>query len=174
MRKAISVAALFFMLFQPAGYLFIFKIQQCVFREEIKQQIKAGVPEEDLVLLKIARTLEAKPDPAFRRIHEGEFRYNGEMYDIIRRETHGDTTWYYCLSDEKETQLFANLDDLVKRQNTEQQQQLARLLHLIGSLFFDSRDEVHLVYSAEEIELPNYLFSLKTWADTPPTPPPEA
>jgi len=177
MCNAISILLLFVMLFQATGWLFIFEIQQCEIRREIKQQIKAGVPEQDLVLLKISRNLEEKSNSIFQRIHEREFRYEGNMYDIIRREAHGDTTWYYCLSDEKETQLFANLDELVKRdmnQNPERQQQIGKLFHLLGSLFFNSRDNDLFVYAGEEIESTDFLFRLKTWIGTPLTPPPEA
>ena len=164
------------MLLQAAGCLFIFKIRQYEIRREIKQRIKAGAPDQELSLIKIPKTLEEKPHPAFRRIDEGEFRYDGNMYDVVRQEAHGDTTWYYCLSDEKETQLFANLDDLVKREmsrDTEQKQRLVRLLDWLGSLFFDHRREVAFAFSAEEIELTHGAFGLKTWIGTPLTPPPE-
>jgi hypothetical protein len=99
------------------------------------------------------------------------------MYDVVRQAPHRDTTWYYCLSDEKESQLFANLDQLVKRdmsQNPERQQQLGKLLHWLGALIFSPSDPKPLVYSAEEVELTGDLFKLKTWIDTPIAPPPEA
>ncbi len=165
---------LLFMLFQAAGHFFVFKILQHEIRQEIKQQIKAGVPEAELILLKI---LEGTPHPAFQRVEEHEFRYDGKMYDIVRQESHGDTVWYYCLADEKETQLFADLDELVKRdmsQNPERQQRVERLLNLFGLFFFSRREEVSLVDAVEEMALNNYCFGLKIWIDTPPTPPPEA
>jgi hypothetical protein len=176
MRNVISILLLVLALFQAAGHLIIFKIQQYEICKEIKRQIKAGVPEEVLVLLKIPRTLEAAPNSIFQRIHEREFRYDDKLYDIVRQETHGDTTWYYCLSDEKETQLFANLDELMKRdmnRNAERRQQIGRLLHLLGSLFFNPHDDAPFIYALEDVESIIYLFNLKTWIDTPPTPPPE-
>ena len=172
MRNAISTALLLLMLFRTAGHLFVFEAQQYKIRQEIKRQIKAGVPKEELVLLKIAEF-----DPAFQSLHAREFRYLGQMYDVVRQEAHGDTTWYYCLSDEQETQLFANLDKSVKRdmsQNPERQQQLGRLLLLLGSLFFPPLGDNSLHYAAEAVELTADLFKLKTWIGAPNTPPPEA
>ncbi len=165
------------MLLQAAGHLVILKIQQYGIRREIKQRITAGAPDQVLALIKIPKTLEEKSRHIFQRIDEGEFRYNGNMYDIVRQEAHGDTTWYYCLSDEKETQLFANLDDLVKRETSRdasQKQRLVRLLDWLGSLFFDHCRDAMFVFSAEEIELACHVFGLKTWIGAPITPPPEA
>jgi len=160
------------MLLQAAGYLFVFKLQQHEIRQEIKQQIKAGVPEGELVLFKLANGARVTWS-----IPEREFRSNGAMYDVARKEIHGDTTWYYCLSDEKETQLFAHLDEAVQRdmnQNPARQQQLERVLQSLGSLYFNHHQDFLFLDSAEEIKFPANGFSLKIWIAPPPTPPPEA
>jgi len=164
------------MFLQPPGYLLIFKIQQYQIRKEIKQRIKAGVPENELVLLKIPRALEEKPNPVFQRIHEREFRYEGKMYDIVRREIHGDTTWYYCVSDEKETVLFANLDELVNRetsQNPQRRQQSEELQRLLNTFFVVQYNRPSLVSSPGEGGLIDYRFVIQTWINTPPVPPPK-
>jgi len=176
MRRAVAISLLFFMLLQAGGYFFVFKLQQHEIRQEIKQQIKAGVPEDELVLFKIPNTSAGKPR-SLQHIHEGEFRYNGVMYDVTRQETHGDTIWYYCLADEKETQLFANLDESVKRdmnQNPARQQKLERILQLFGSLFLSNHQDFPFLDSAEEVKLTADRFGLKIWIGPPPTPPPEA
>lgn len=177
MRSVVATVLLLSMLFQAAGYLFVFKIQQYQIRQEIKQQIKAGVPEAELVLLKIPKTLEEKPHPTFQRIDKREFRYDGKMYDIVRQEGHGDTTWYYCLSDEKETQLFANLDELVEQDMTENPQhrkQIDALLYLLGALYCSHKTEDIFIFSNEQSVATLFFFSLKTWDFLPSTPPPEA
>jgi hypothetical protein len=176
-RSIISILLLLLVLLQSAGYQLIFKIQQHEIRQEIKQQIKAGVPEAELVLLKIPRKLEEKINPVFQRIHEREFRYCGSMYDIVRQETRGDTTWYYCVSDEKETLLFANLDEMARKemnQNPQRREQNEKLQRLLDSWFFSHREDTPFIHSAEEVELPSCSLRLKTWIGTPLTPPPEA
>ena len=177
MRRAVAIALLFLMLFQAAGHLFVFKIQQHEIRQEIKRQIKAGVPEAELVLLKISRTMEDRPNRFFQRIHQLEFPYNGSMYDIVRQESHGDTTWYYCLADEKETQLFANLDELVKQDmagNPQHRKQIDELLRLLGALYCSHKTEGFFIFSNEQKAATFFSFNLKTWDFPPSTPPPEA
>jgi len=93
-------------------------VQLAHVRHEMKQRIKAGVPEEDLVLLKIAKAEEQNSE-VFERIHSREFRYKGEMYDVIRLEEKGNTTYYTCIHDVKESKLFEQLDEMVVKTLTE-------------------------------------------------------
>lgn len=177
LRQLIAIVLLLLLLLQLAGYFFIFAVQRYEIQYALKQQIKAGVPEAELMLLKIPRSLEEKPNPIFQRLHDREFRYSGAMYDIVRRETHGDTTWYYCLSDEKETRLFANLDEFVKRevsQHAKQKARLAKLLNFFGGGFVPAANKFFFASAAEEMVASNYFFKLKTWIGSPLTPPPEA
>jgi len=176
MRNLVAIALFAFTLFQTAGYFFVFKLQKHDIRQEIKQQIRAGVPEDELVLFKIPGTW-TENSRSLQHIHEGEFRYNGVMYDVVRQEMRGDTTWYYCLADEKETRLFANLDEAVKRdmnQNPARQQKLERMLQLFGPLYCSHHQGFLFLESAQEIKLAADGFGLKIWIDPPPTPPPEA
>lgn len=176
-RSLASISLLCFLLLQSAGSLVVFKLQQFRIRHEIKQQIKAGVPEEEFVLLKIPRTLEQNPNATFQRIHSREFRYEGKMYDIARSEAHGDTTWYYCIADVKETQLFANLDALIERDmnhNPRRQEESKNLQRLINTLFLVDTPQLRWNHPEADLESLPYLFQLNIWNPIPSPPPPEA
>lgn len=48
---------------------------------------------------------------------DNEFRLHGRMYDIISTKIHANgTIEYLCIDDEDETRLFANMDNLIKRE----------------------------------------------------------
>lgn len=176
MRHLIAIVLFSFMLLQAVGYLLLFKLQQQEIRQEIKRQIKAGIPEDELVLFKTPKVL-THQTRAFWSIPEREFSANGVMYDVVRQATHGDTIWYYCLSDEKETQLFAHLDEAVKRdmdQNPARQQKLERLLQQFGPLYYSHQQDFPFLESAQKITWGGDGFGLKIWINSPPTPPPEA
>ncbi len=173
MQRVLAILLLFLMLFQTAGHLFVFKIQQHQIRREMKQRIKAGVPEAELVLFKF---LAGNPDLAVQRVEEHEFRYQGKMYDLVREASHGDTTWYHCISDAKETQLFANLEDLVKKElagNPQHRKQIDELLRLSGALYCCHKTEDFFLFPNEQNVAPFMASSLKTWYLPPSTPPPE-
>jgi hypothetical protein len=150
-------------------------MQQYQIRKEIKHRIKDGIPEEDLILLKLPTYLSHRTNSGFQWIHNREFRYQGKMYDVVRRMMYGDTIWYYCLADEKETQLFVHLDELVKQEldkNSERKQQIEKILVLLNSLFFLSFNDSPLIQPEREFDLIHYVFKPKTWIVEPPTPPP--
>jgi len=175
-RSFASISLVCFLLLQSAGSLVIFKLQQFYVRHEIKQKLKTGVPEDELVLLQIPKTLEEHPNESFQRIHSREFRYKGHMYDIVRSEVRGDTTWYYCIADVKETELFANLDEMIERDmnhNPERKKETQNLQRLINTLFLvDSRQPSWTLPEAA-FELLPYQFQLNTWNPIPSSPPPE-
>ena len=176
-HNVISIALLLLILFQSTGYLVIFKVQQQQIRREIKSRIKAGVSEDELVLLKFPTYWREVETFQCQFIKDHEFRYNGTMYDIVRQVTRGDSTWYYCLTDEKETFLFAQLDELVKRDmnnNTERNQQRENLLRLLHTFFCNQPEDPLFISVWEDYKLPRYIFNLNTWYNTPQTPPPQS
>lgn len=80
-------------------------------RSRIEAQIASGKAEDGLVLLRIPRLLEEKPNADFKRFHATEFRYKGIMYDVVRQQVKGDTSWYWCVADWEDTQLQNQWDD---------------------------------------------------------------
>ncbi|WP_147309561.1 hypothetical protein [Marixanthomonas ophiurae] len=76
------------------------------------QQIKAGVADADLTQIRITSENENQ------LIWEDgeEFRYKGIMYDVVKMETvDKETTIYHCLTDTQETNLLAELQDILKK-----------------------------------------------------------
>jgi len=177
MQGFISSFIILLIALQTSGRLLVFKLQQYHIRAQVKQQIKAGVPEDELVLLKIPAALEQGHNRVFQRIHAREFRYHGQMYDIVRQQSRGDTTWYYCVSDEQETLLFARLDELVQQNMTGTQphnSQIEMLLRLLGALYFyDGIQQLEISRDAAAQLAALFQFRVKTWKAHPATPPPE-
>ncbi|MDX1940970.1 MAG: hypothetical protein SFU99_10495 [Saprospiraceae bacterium] len=105
-------------------------------RQEIKSHIKSGVPTYELVQVKISKI---NPPKDFVRIDRREFRLNGGMYDIVNQEEQGDTILYHCILDERETVLYANVEQQIKKEfthNPSRQQQQKELLQKIPKFFF--------------------------------------
>lgn len=118
------------------GEYLVFKSVQFSIRRQIKAQIKASIPEEKLVCIAIAT---AQPPKAFRFVEKEEFRYYGKMYDVVKKEERGDSTYYFCIFDEQETALFATLQEDTRREwrdNPKPQRQQQALLKLIPKFYF--------------------------------------
>jgi len=67
-----------------------------------------------LLMLAIPKVLELEANERFVRIHSREFRFEGQMYDIVRTQAGEDTTWYTVYADHKEDRMLAQRDQANK------------------------------------------------------------
>lgn len=61
--------------------------------------------------------LEGKID--FRWIHSREFKYNGDMYDIVKKEENDKQLIVYCINDTKEKKLEEEFEKKVHKNSTD-------------------------------------------------------
>lgn len=130
------------------GDWLVFSIIRSDIRESIKEKIESSVAKEELVLIKISRT---NPPKDFQFIEEGrEFRYKGEMYDIVQQEVKGDTTYYQCIHDIRETKLYADLDQQIQNEyatNPVHHKKQTELLKKIPKVYFFSANSIFLCFT---------------------------
>jgi hypothetical protein len=104
LRKALACAILALFLFNSIGYYLLFELNRHLVVREMQSAITNH--SEKYTILTIANVSTNKD---FQRIHKKEFRYKGEMYDIVRELRTGQKTVFICLHDKKESKLFAGL-----------------------------------------------------------------
>lgn len=174
MKKALSILFLFIFIYNLFGYYTVFKVLQNHVRDEVKQRIKHSVPDDELVLISVSATdnyslIWTKPNK--------EFRYRGEMYDIVRLETKRDLILYYCIHDFKESKLFANIDDHIQRHiadNPEQRKEVENILIKLAKVYFfqvisiNSPDETQL-----DVKYETYFLTYNSICLGIVTPPPK-
>lgn len=97
------------LMMQSVISLWVLDMQLKKGRKEIKWSYLKSLPKEQLTLVKIATKLEEENNPYFQWKHSREFRFLGEWYDVVQSEQMGDTTYYYCFHDKKETVLYQKI-----------------------------------------------------------------
>jgi hypothetical protein len=113
LKRTFSILFLCVFGFHLTGLFLVFKVQQYQVRKEIKQQIKLGVPEDELARITVTSDNEHLLDWE----HDKEFRYKGTMYDVVKKEViDTNTVVYHCITDKQETKLFTNLDQQVRKE----------------------------------------------------------
>ncbi|MBM2840732.1 MAG: hypothetical protein HW412_1260 [Bacteroidetes bacterium] len=105
-KKGIALLFLTLYVYNLAGYYAVFKALQYQVRVEVKTRIKESVPQGKLFLIVVRKGEE----DSLRWLEENEFRYRGNMYDIVRQYSRNDTTFYSCVKDKQEELLFENFD----------------------------------------------------------------
>jgi hypothetical protein len=112
LKRIAAILLLSVFVLNLGGFFLVFKIQQRHVRKEIKEQIRQGVPEGELTVIKVTPENESELEWE----HSKEFEYKGMMYDVVRKIILDETTiLYYCVSDTQETELFAYLEDEIKK-----------------------------------------------------------
>lgn len=99
------------------GFIIVFKIEQAQIRKNIKQQLKAGIPDDKLHFFGLSRTEYAELDWVRQ---DKEFRMGKEMFDVVRSETFDDSIHLHCVNDTEETQLFAHLEEIIQKKREQQ------------------------------------------------------
>ncbi len=174
-KRILSCTLIVYMIFLSWTPYIVFRHQQHLVRKEMKWHIKNGVPENERITF-FASELE-KDAANLKWIHNKEFRYRGEMYDILEEQSVNGELVYICIHDVKESGLFAKLDKMVDKglQTNEPLQTHRKILqHVMSSFFFQNNSQLHITISNNCL-LYNYLNTRYTFCLTPPdTPPPEA
>lgn len=135
LKKTLSIILLSIFSFNTGGFFLLFKIQQLLVIEEMKERIKQTLLPTELTLIRI----DTKNHNEIEWENKNEFRYKGEMYDVVSTKTCEDgQVAYYCINDQKETTLFRNLDEQVKKNRDagdKENNQAKVLLNLLSSIY---------------------------------------
>jgi hypothetical protein len=176
LKKLVSIFLVFLILYNMMGYIVVFKSYQYAIRNEIKTRIKEAIPENELTIIRLTDEDIKNRKKGYKRIDDKEFSLSGKLYDIVRSQSCGDTTTFYCINDSKEEQLFANLDEHVKRQmdtNGPLRNRANTLLKnlvkqaLIYNYSFAVPESSALTYSLTNTNLPEFFYK------NIPNPPPK-
>lgn len=144
-------------------------------KREVKRQLIQGLDDSELVSLKFSKS---EKDKILKWKHSKEFEYGGEMYDVISFEEKGDSVFYKCWWDNKETKLnkqLANLLNSAMGNNPKNKENEKRLVNFYKSLFHQNiakPDELNnIVDSKLYCSLKVSFYNINSPA--PPVPPPE-
>lgn len=108
MRKQLAAVFLLLIIWQLIAVSSWFELSRRAIRKEIKTQIKAGIPEKDLIQFSFNSTELKK----LVWIKKNEFHLNGRLYDVVNRVFHSDgTVTLKCIDDLQEKELFAKLGE---------------------------------------------------------------
>jgi len=159
----------------PLAFTFmILQLHKKQVKNEVKWEMIAGLDKEELVLLKFT---EEETQTKLRWEHTKEFEFKGEMYDVVEKSTQGDTVFYWCWVDYKETKINQQLEELVTfalGSNQQRKNNQEQLTDFYKSLYWENCHTKSNGVASQSSELITpYDFSCLTIIIPPPVPPPE-
>jgi hypothetical protein len=111
-RKTVQYILLFLFIWQIVGFVTYFEISHFKLKKEIKLLLKQGVPEDELVYFDF--TDDEMNDLIW--LKKNEFNLNGNLFDVVRKsKDKNGVNHLECISDKKETILFARLNQTISQ-----------------------------------------------------------
>ncbi|TGE24972.1 hypothetical protein E5K00_07160 [Hymenobacter aquaticus] len=107
MKQLIAFVLLVLFLYNLVGFYPAYTWRQHQFREQAERQRRAHLPDQALVRVRVARTAAGEAAPQWQEKHE--FRWRGQLYDVVRQQASADSITYFCWHDQGEEKLLAGL-----------------------------------------------------------------
>jgi hypothetical protein len=151
----------------------VFKILQYQVKTEIKYSIKQSLCKKDLTVISVKKNNSAIAWIEYNK----EFRYNNCMYDVVKIKTQGDYIYYYCIDDNKENELFNNLDkhinDYIANNSPENKNKTKSVLKKLTDSYFFKRISFELLTTiVRTLDYSVFSPSHKNFISDVLTPPP--
>jgi hypothetical protein len=113
-RKLTSILLLFSLLVLLFGYHLAFYFQIAAVKAEMLASLKNQQNHRDIITFHFNQRLALETEWE----NEHEFRYNGEMYDVVEKKQKGDQLVIRCIPDKKETTLIKEYQKNNKRNHS--------------------------------------------------------
>jgi hypothetical protein len=168
------------LLYNAVGYFLVFHVRQQIAQQEFEDFINNGnYSDEDLTLFKIPiQEYYESTGKDFHRV-AGDLEYNGKFYEKVKERLQNDTIYIYCLNNEKEEELLAQLSDHIQthlvdsknKQSKPEKSAIDLLKEYLPKTSITMLPVSFSILTSEENNRPNLLF--RSTDLSIPTPPPK-
>ena len=105
LKKSISILILSLFIYNIFGFFALYPFLSFYYKNLGMQKTGEHSDEEVIELLIFNKEDIVENRIEFKWIHSREFKYNGEMYDIVKKEERDNKLFLYCINDKKEKKL---------------------------------------------------------------------
>jgi hypothetical protein len=105
-------------IYNTFGFLAVHPFLSIYYKNLGMQQAEELSEKELLELLVFNKKDILKQKIDFKWIHSREFRYKGEMYDVVKKEENNNKLFLYCINDKKEKRLEKEFEKRVNNNST--------------------------------------------------------
>jgi len=109
----------------------VFRFRQIELKHEMKSYLASHPDHQSITIFEFHKSQFSKLEWE----DNTEFKFKGEMYDLISQEIQKDKVIIHCIADKKETELLKSFADLMKHQNRSTSSKNSVLLQLINIVY---------------------------------------
>lgn len=152
MKKIAAISLLILILTTTVGSFLGFYFNRVI----LKNQFKTTYSKLKTTVKLSFSKAEIKKNKSIKFFDENEFKYNGEMYDIVSRQEIGDSLIFICFQDIKDRDLITSMNDNQKKSDENNYNfnvTFAKFFNIILSLYplneiNYSLNNYHLIFSS--------------------------
>lgn len=122
MRRIASIFIISIFIYNSFGFIALHPLLSIYYKNLGMQQVIKPSKEELVELLVFNKEDLIGHKIDFRWIHSREFKYNGEMYDVVKKEEDDKQVILYCINDKKEKNLEEEFEKVVNKNSSENKQ----------------------------------------------------
>jgi hypothetical protein len=122
LKKFTSILILSLFIYNTLGFLAIHPILSMYYKYLGTERADKPSKEEMIELLIFNKEDIQKEKIDFRWIHSREFKYNGDMYDVVKTEEADGQLIVHCINDTKEKKLEKDFEREVEKNTSNKQQ----------------------------------------------------
>lgn len=163
-HRTVAYCLLTLMSFQYLLFYPIAMLGKELAKEEMFSKLKHEIPLHLLCKIKNSKTLIWE--------NANEFEYNGEMYDVVKSSiTSSGETVYYCVNDEKESDIVKHIEN--HRKKNEEEKKSMQKSNVIFSIDFNTVKTKCMLIIEEKLKQKfsyanYYKFDLYSFISQPP------
>lgn len=144
MLKKLSLIVIIAVLaYSQVGYYFIMRHSQYVHKKSIKHKIRSQLKDTELEVISLTDN--------YQNIdwleEDKEFLFNGEMYDVVKRNTVDGKTLLYCINDKKEKALVEKYNSITKHNSTSGKKGKSTIDHPINLFVQEEEKNYSLLFT---------------------------
>lgn len=163
LRTGLAILLLGAVFYNVFGYFVVFQVNRSIVRTEMRRQL--SLARQKVLVLQI---FDADHDLNFTRVEDREFKYRGELYDVLYESTRNRVTTFYCIRDTREEILMEGMRKAARAKNT--QSLINNLITLAMPVTWDPDPKP----APGNIRFPSPLHRLVFRPTDPQLPPPKA
>jgi hypothetical protein len=114
MKKSFTILILSLFIYNTFGFLAVYPFLSIYYKNLGMKETEKHLDHEMIELLILNKEDLEKNKVDFRWIHRREFKYQGEMFDLVKKEEKNNQLFLYCIHDKNEKRLE---DEFAKRVN---------------------------------------------------------
>jgi hypothetical protein len=157
-----------------SGTYIFFHLKEIQIKKDVNTFIHNNIEEKDIITLRFSAE-EIRTKLTWK--HSREFVFDGHMYDIVDQGREGNSYWYRCYRDHKETRLYKEKEKLIARalgNDPFQKKQNEKIRNLFKTVFqLDDFSRNDVIFNPSIIHYSLFVIHYSLIPPSPPTPPPK-